>query len=466
MNAWAMTMLGLGQRVGVAVSGGADSVCLLHLLLELAPARDLKLKVLHVDHKLRGIESTQDAEFVRDLAAELRLPFDLFETDVKTLPGNLEQSARNVRNAFFRDQIRRGAVDCVALGHTRSDQAETVLFRFLRGAGTAGLAGIRPVTSDGFVRPLLDVSRGEVESWLRARGIAWRDDSTNADVGFARNRIRHTLLPALTREWNPLLPETLANLAKWALAEEAYWTEEIDRLAAHEITRRGPAVLVNAPSVRRLPLAVQRRLIRRAIERSKGDLRSIDFRHIERVVELVSAPKGHARLQIPGTDVLRSFDWVSIMPSQTSRVPAHHSSPDFEFPVHIPGTIQLAERGPAIHLRIHEVEAIYNKDVNCLDLDRFSGSLAVRNWRPGDRYIRAGHAGEEKIKHLFQEARIPVWERGSWPVITQGQQIVWARTFGPGSNYAVTLETQRVLLIQETAAAGLAGECWNRDPVA
>lgn len=464
--ACATRMLGRGQRIGVAVSGGADSVCLLHLLLELAPALDLKLKVLHVDHKLRGIESTQDAEFVRDLAAAHQLPFELFETDVKNVPGNLEQAAREVRYAVFRDQIRSGAVDRVALGHTRSDQAETVLFRFLRGSGTAGLAGIRPITPDGFIRPLIGVSRSEVESWLRARGIAWREDSTNADIGFARNRIRHSLLPSLTREWNPSLPDTLADMATLALAEEAYWTEEIDRLAVTEIARSGPAVLMSAASLRRSPLAVQRRLIRRAIEILKGDLRGIDFNHIERIVELISAPDGHARLQIPGTDVLRSFDWVRLMPHLVPQLTDRPHTRDFEYSVPIPGTIHLPETGSTIDLQIDGAEAIYNKCVNCLDLDRFSGPFTLRNWRAGDRYRRAGHEGTEKIKNLFQKARVPIWERTNWPIITHGRDIVWARTFGPEASFAVTPETRRVLVIHETAAAGHAGESWNRDPVA
>ncbi len=451
-------MIRAGQRIGVAVSGGADSVCLLHMLVKLAPARDLKLKVLHVDHKLRGSESARDAEFVRDLASALQLPFELFATDVGTMGGNLEQDARNARYAFFREQIRRGEVDCVALGHTRSDQAETVLFRFLRGSGTAGLAGIRPMTEDGFVRPLIEVTRGEVESWLRARGIAWRDDSTNADTGIARNRIRHVLLPALTREWNPMLTETLAHVATWAQGEEAYWAEQIDRLAAQEITRSGPVTLMNVSSVGRLPVAVRRRLLRRAVEISKGDLRNIDFRHIERILELISSPNGHARLQAPGLDVHRSFDWIRFVPRLLTGAHGRQPMPDFEFPIHIPGSIDLPGGFSRIELSVHGIEAIYNNNVNCLDLDRFTGSLVLRNWRPGDRYRRAGHAGEIKIKHLFQKARVPVWERVGWPVITRERQIVWARNFGPGANFAVTPESGRVLLIHEAAAVGHAGE--------
>ena len=201
-----------GQRIGVAVSGGADSVCLLHVLRELAPRWELRLTVLHLDHQLRGEESRQDALFVRELAAALDLPFELREIDVHSLCGetgdNLEQAARAARLEFFRSFLQAGTLDRVAVGHTRSDQAETVLFRFLRGSGTAGLSGIRPVTEDGIVRPLLEIQRPEIEQYLRERGIAWRTDSTNVSSAFARNRIRQELLPQLTREWNPRMTET------------------------------------------------------------------------------------------------------------------------------------------------------------------------------------------------------------------------------------------------------------------
>ena len=173
---------------------------------------------------------------------------------------NLEQAAREVRRGFFLGYLDCGAADRVALGHTRSDQAETVLFRFLRGSGTAGLAGIRPVTEDGFVRPLLGVDRAAVEQFLRERNIAWREDSSNTCLDFARNRIRRELLPMLEREWNPAIAETLANTADWALEEESYWAQEVDRLAAEQLTVHPPAVFLRADRLSQLPAAVARRL--------------------------------------------------------------------------------------------------------------------------------------------------------------------------------------------------------------
>ena len=278
-------MIRPGQSVGVAVSGGADSVGMLAALRELAPRFGVSLRVLHLDHGLRGEESREDARFVRDLAASWGLPAVIQAARIPP-DGNLEEAARKARLEFFRQQMAGGAVDRVALGHTRSDQAETVLFRFLRGSGTAGLAAIRPVTVSGLVRPLIDVERCEVRSWLRDRGIAWREDSSNRNPAFARNRIRHELLPKLSGDWNPALEATLARTADWALAEEGYWQEEIGRLAEALFTRRGGSIVVRADRLAALPLAVARRLARRAVEEVKGDLRGIDFDRIQAVVDL------------------------------------------------------------------------------------------------------------------------------------------------------------------------------------
>src|ERR1019366_1922465 len=267
------------------------------------------LSVLHINHNLRGDASRADADFVRSLAAALDLPFTLHGLDLATSPGNLEQSARNARLAFFHEGLARGLATRIALGHTRSDQAETVLFRFLRGSGATGLTAIRPVTDRGIVRPLIDIERPEIVAFLEERGIAWREDATNATLDFARNRIRHQLLPQLAREWNPALAETLAHTADLSLAEEAYWQGEMERLAKRPLTRQGPALLVSAAA-----LAAARPLVRHAIHLASGGPSSSDFRHIADVIELAARPQGTGRAQLPGLEGRRSFDWLRLAP--------------------------------------------------------------------------------------------------------------------------------------------------------
>jgi tRNA(Ile)-lysidine synthase len=451
-------MLEAGQKIGIAVSGGADSVSLLHVLRQLAPRWNLRFCVLHLNHKLRGEESDADASFVRDLAAEFGFEFTLGEVDLAAASGNLEEAAREARLAFFREQMRVGAADRVACGHTRSDQAETVLFRFLRGAGTAGLAGIRPVTRTGLIRPLIGVTRDEVEQYLRERGLPWREDATNRNLEFARNRIRHQLLPSLVREWNPAMVQALAHTADWAMVEEAYWEGELDRLvarfeAAGHLSIQNGFVLLHTGCLRELALAAARRLVRYAMEMVKGDLAAVEFAHVNAVLRLADSSEGHGRIQPPGLDIMRSFDWLRFAkPSAVTGLETRN----YTFPVVFPAVFPIPGENFAISLELFEKPAdqnknefVYNGGMVWVDQERLSGALTLRNWRPGDKYQPLGSGGEQKIKSLFQESRVPLWERRHWPVLTDGNSVVWARRFGAAVGVVAGSESRRLLKIEE-----------------
>lgn len=441
-----------GQRVGVAVSGGADSVFLLHILREFALRWDLGLSVVHVEHGIRGAASLADAEFVSQLASAFGLPFHLRQADVPSLGGNLEEAARNVRHSFYGKLIASGAVDRVATAHTRSDQAETVLYRIVRGSGLTGLAGILPITREGLVRPLVEIDRAEIETWLRGRAIAWREDETNQDRAFARNRLRHQILPLLREEFNPQVDQALAHLSALALDEEEYWTSEVARRLPPG-TPHQPLVLPVA-ELTGPPPALARRLIRRAFEIVKGDLRAVDSAHIERVLEIAHSSRGHDRLHAAGLDVCRSFDQIRIAPLRQASCPPAN----FAVTLPVPGSVEL----PGSRIRI-AIQILENKErippcakvVNELDWQRFrrgrgAPSLELRNWRPGDQYRTIGQSKPHKIKFFFQEARIPLWERGNWPIITYNETIVWARRFGAAAEFAAGADTGCVLQIFES----------------
>lgn len=442
-------MFARGQRVGVAVSGGADSVCLLHLLLELAPQWDLQLSVLHVDHRLRGAESDADAQFVSAMASGLGLGMRSHQAEVRGLAletgDNLEQAARQVRRAFFLELIRSGVLDRVALGHTRSDQAETVLFRFLRGSGTMGLAGMRPYSAEGLVRPLIQVGRAEVEQFLRDRGIAWREDSSNRDPAFARNRIRHDLLPALKRDWNPALEGILARAAQVAQDEEDYWRSVVEEAAAENLVVRPPAVLFRADWLAGLNPAVARRVTRAAIRHAKGDLRRVDLQHVEQILELARNDRGEGRRQIPGLEACRSCDWMRLAPP----TPAPG---DYDLELSAPGCQAAPGTGCEVELELLPPGMAYGyneREGELLDWGRISGTLRLRNGRPGDRYRPVGHASEARVRALFREAGVPRWERRQWPLLTCGGQIVWVARFGPAAEYAATPASRSVLRVRE-----------------
>jgi tRNA(Ile)-lysidine synthase len=434
------------SRIGVAVSGGSDSVFLLTALHYLGRAA----AVLHVNHQLRGAESDADEAFVRALAASHGLPFR--SAILPPGEGNTEQQARRLRYEFFAECIADCLCDYVATGHTLDDQAETVLFRFLRGSGTAGLSGIRPETPQHVIRPLLQLRRKEIREYLTGRNIAWREDLSNADVDYQRNRIRLNVLPELT-QLNPSLPQVLASTADWAWAEEDYWTAELDRLEPAFLSVAPETVLLEIEPLLGLPLAVQRRLLRRAVEHVRGNLRAIGFHHIEAIRALLGTKEGSGRIQLPDLDVFRSFDQLRLAPQHFDA----RLERNFCVPMQIPGETVIPERLLSIGMEQMVGRRVYNSDVNALDWAKCRGSLHLRNWRPGDQFQRVGKSGAEtavRLKFLFQEYRIPLWERRRWPVIVEldsagGEKIVWTRRFGAAREFAATRESESVVLVND-----------------
>lgn len=417
-------MLEPGARVIVAVSGGPDSVCLLHAL------RELEIRVTgiaHINHKLRGEDSEADERFVAGMAREMGLRFH--SAVAVCSAGNLEQTARRARRDFFHDLIRQGLADRIALGHTRDDQAETVLFRMLRGSGLAGLAGILPVTAEGLIRPLLGVTRGEVETFLRERGIPWREDASNREPRFARNRIRHELLPRLRQDWNRHVDVALAQMADLAYEEERWWAAEIARIAQRTLVTSPGSIEVSLRDLAQLPRAVARRLMRHAIRQVKGNLHGVQFGHIEKVLEL---PESGGEAQFPGIHAIRSFDWLRLgVPDRTEGNPLGGE-------IAVPGR-RLAPDGNSMICLDVIARTQGSKACGTLKSDLYFRSvpekLVLRGWKPGDRYCPVGHANDRKLKELFQRQRIPSWRRPFWPILCYGDKILWARDFGPSAEY-------------------------------
>ncbi len=515
-----------GARIGVAVSGGADSVALLSVLVELRERFAYRLSVLHVNHGLRGADSDLDEEFVRGLARQYDLPVFVQQAprtgaDNAQQPtlagggttqqpalvgggntqqpelvagGNVEQIARDARRAFFARLIADGCVDRVALAHTLSDQAETLLLRLFRGTGISGLAGMRLASDEKLVRPFLPFTREEVRDYATEQGLRWREDSSNDDFRFRRNLLRHEIMPRLREAFHPHVERVLANTALLAQAEEDYWEQEAQRLFS-ELAEDSPAHgwLLDAEALRRLPLAAARRVVRVAIARVKANLRAIDGAHVDAILALCADVEGHSRVQVPGVDALRSFDRLRLRTTGAEHVPEkRHYSVAIQWgvcatlPFHSgdltieaaphPCTAKSSEsdaggvtalpagRGfaspstptqrsePRVsasgfgqHLSRVQARAAPPRDAErvwlnakLLELADEQGvcRLTVRNWEPGDSYVPLGHSAPVKIKELFQERRVYLWERPHWPVLEGGGRILWSRLFGPAADIA------------------------------
>lgn len=409
-----------GARLGVAVSGGADSAALLDILHRLGYG----LHILHVNHQLRGQESEGDEQFVRRLGQERGLPVEVLRAAPPPPGGNLEQALRRIRYAFFAEARRALRLERVATGHTLSDQAETVLLRLASGAGVQGLCGIHPVTRHSVIRPLLEASRGEVRAYLRERGLPWREDSSNADLRLERNRIRGEILPLLEEALNPRVEEALARAAALAWEDEQEW----QRRAAAAIEKLGPLeppFTVEAGWLRGLGPALGRRVLRRLLGAAAGSDRRLTLHHAEAVWRLVAGAEGSGRVRVPGAEAWRSFGWVRF------GVPGQEAAPT-------PGEVTLEAGGDA-RLGRWRIRASASPpagssacyaEVCELDGAAVTFPLTLRFRRPGDRFQPAGREAPVKVKELLQRAGIPSWERAEWPMVESGGRLAWCRGFG------------------------------------
>lgn len=433
-----------GDRVGIAVSGGADSVALLRLLLELRKDLGIVLSVVHFNHHLRGADADADEQFVAELAQRLKLELHCEGADVAALAAkehlSLETAAREARYAFFRRLLRDGRLNRIATAHTLDDQAETLLLRIIRGAGTRGLAGIYPELSFAgsefsVIRPLLGTRRQDLESYLQSLGQRWREDASNRDLRHARNRVRHGILPRLERNLNPAVREALAETAELARAEEEFWEHEVTRVLAGPVT---PTIKVAV--LQTLPLALQRRVIR-FIAESLGI--RMEFGHVEEILELVS---GHVKsASLPkGWAVSRIQDDLRFKPSSKMQ------SADYEYPLPVPGSIPVPEAGSCFEVVLvsGNASAAYNPE-HLLKQTLLREELRVRNWRAGDRFRPAHSKAAKKIKELLQERHLTGMERASWPVVVSGGQVIWVRGFEPPVALRPHTKSDPAMLIRE-----------------
>lgn len=419
-----------GQRIGVAVSGGADSVALLRALAELRGELGIVLKVMHFHHGIRGAEADADEKFARALAESLQSEFIRGAGDVpataKQHKTSLEATARTLRYAFLHEQISAGAVDKVATAHTRDDQAETVLLRLLRGTGMKGLRGVHAATEQGIIRPLLDVGRAEVEQYLRALGQSWREDATNAELHHERNRIRHHLLPLLAKDYNPRITEVLARSAETLAADEEFLEAETERLlplvrlpgkpvrgGGRSATSSG--VALGAEALARQPLAMQRRLVR-AVAAALG----VHLEHSD-VDKLLQLSAGGKVTLSPEWQAGRTARELRFDPAEAPR------SEGFSYPLSVPGSVAIREMNIVVHARVLAREG--GKPRGTLDGQTLSPAavLVVRSWKAGDRFRQAYAGAEHKVKELLQEIKPPAELRALWPVIVADGALVWVR---------------------------------------
>jgi tRNA(Ile)-lysidine synthase len=458
-------MFSKGDSVLTGVSGGPDSVALLHILVHLAPEWELTIGIAHLNHSLRGAESDRDADFVAELAASLNLPCYSEAIHIRNDPAlrklSLEAAARQVRYDFFDRISRRNGYHKIAIGHHRDDNAELMLMFLFRGSGPLGFSGIPPVREGKFVRPLISIGRNELVAFLDENEITYQVDKSNRDMRFLRNRIRHETIPYIQACCNPGIIETLNRFSEIVRSEDEWMNEIIQPICDKLLVSAGQHQLELAISaLTALPEAVMRRVIRTAIVRIKGNLLRISFSHIEAVRELAERQQYPALLMLPdGIRIQRNKNLLTFCQMEdalrSSRREIRRAPLSFFYSVSGPvaaAAVTISETGAQlifseIPIRSGRMEELSEK-IALLDLDKLEFPLILRNIRPGDRFSPLGVAGTQKIQKYFIDHKIDRTERQQCPVLLSGNEIVWLAGHRISNRFKITPSTRRVLRIE------------------
>jgi tRNA(Ile)-lysidine synthase len=452
------------------VSGGPDSVCLLHLLLEYAGQKNIRLGVAHFNHGLRGAGADQDEAFVHSLANRYGLSFHTAKADVsreaRASGRSVEEAGRRLRYRFFRKTADRMGFDRIALGHTQADNAEQVLMNILRGSGPAGLCGIPPVRRT-VIRPLIRVSREEIMGYAEENRLSYRTDPSNTDPAFLRNRIRHQLLPLLKKQYNPAVEKTLNRMADIFREDEA-WLEEVISVSLENarISSDSSECLLDLAALQTCHKAHLRRLLRRALEEVKGDLRSITHTHINAAIEMIYSRHPEGSIDLPSRiRVQKRRGCLAVrreICSLRNSLPAP-SPPAYSYSLdlgRLPATIDIPEISASIAVSLRKSRGFPDFSgtdapwLACFDLDRIQPPLVIRNPRPGDRFMPLGMKGRQKVKDCFINRKVPRDRRPFYPIVADKDAIIWIAGLQMAEKARITSASRRIVRAELRPASG------------
>ncbi|MFC2049682.1 tRNA lysidine(34) synthetase TilS [Chloroflexota bacterium] len=446
-----------GDRLVVAVSGGGDSVCLLHILMRWRKELGVELHLAHLNHQLRGAESDSDASYVSDLAQRLDVSATIERRDVAAYHGqkggSLEEAAREMRYSFLAEVAGRIDASKVVVGHTRDDHIETIVMHLLRGAGTNGLCGLQPhsVLPWGekssqleIVRPLLELTRQETLDYCQLYNLAPRSDSSNVSTSFLRNRVRLELLPVL-RSYNPGIDKALLRLADIAVDDISFIEEKALLLWKKIAREEGDVIYLDMSKTAALPRAVQRQVFRKAVKQLRGNLKDVEADHIEAMMDLLSKPAGKKLCLPDGLTLSTEYGRLVLAPAQASTCPL----PPLQgiSKINIPGETDLSGWRVRADI-IQEVVGDDNGLAASFDLDKVGTELVVRRRQPGDRFQPLGMSQAKKLQDFMVDSRIPRSWRDRVPLTCSPKQILWVVGWRIDDRVKVTENTKDVLRLQ------------------
>ncbi|OQA19418.1 MAG: tRNA(Ile)-lysidine synthase [bacterium ADurb.Bin363] len=442
-------LINRGDSIGVAVSGGIDSVVLLDLLCNLREVFHIKLGIIHFHHNVRPYGCETDKFFVSQIARDRKLSIIIGYENVLTLAREqsrgIEEVGRDARYNFFRNIISKNFCNKIAFAHTYDDQVETILMKILRGSGLKGLSGMSPFREGIFIRPLLEISRQEVEDYARKEGLCYRQDQTNGDHNFLRSRIRYSLLPLIKHEFNPNISNTLVRLSNVSRLEDDFLDNlSVDALKDVIINFSNESFILDANILSKYHIAMKRRVVRKAIFTLLGDLTSVDYNCIEIILEHLRRETGKI-LKFPGLVIRKEYNRLIL-----SKLPDNFESVLYEKELNFPGETISDFFGIKVIITIKEQKGDMISDNFRANLDRktISTPLFLRNRRKGDRFIPLGMRGKKKLKDFFIDEKVSKFKRDKVPLIADSKDIMWVVGMRIDDRFKIQAHTDKIVTIE------------------
>lgn len=437
-----------GESVLVAVSGGPDSVCLLHMLHRLSKEKNLKIYSAHLNHKIRGLDAFLDSLYVMKLCKKLEIiPFikvvDVVEYCRQNKLG-IEDGARKIRYEMF-DEIReRLGIDKVAIGHNKNDQAETVLMRMMRGTGLSGLRGIEYKRDGYIIRPILDIERKDIERYCEENNLSPQIDKSNLEDVYTRNKIRLNILPYMKKEFNENVVSNIVRLSENIKVDSDFIEEEVDGYynSVCDVYEDGTYIFVDL--LGGLHQAIKSRIILRAVSSQLGDVNSIDKKHIDEVISLINKDKINKRINLPrGIIVYRHKDYIMITNKEVVE-----KNIEYDIEVAIGQDLYIDEIDKTFRAEVVDISEFdrekLDRDVQYVDFSKINNTIRLRNRHQGDKIVLRG--GSKKIKEFFIGMKIPREKRSQVPLMVDGEKIVSILGYRISSEYMVDEGTEKVLI--------------------
>lgn len=443
------------KHVVVGVSGGADSICLLHILKTMQKQHDFDIKAVHVHHGLRGEDADLDAYFVKEFCQCLVIPHEQYNVDVRQVASQRkiseEEAGRLLRYEIFAKEVSAHTGSVIAIAHHLDDQVETVTHHFIRGTGLKGLGGIRP-KRQGIIRPLLNVTRKEIEIYLAHHTIPYREDATNKELVYTRNRLRNDLIPKIKKEYNGNFSNNINNMVKLLSQEESFLEEYTSMKFKECAVCLENQCTLDLQMLNNMHTAIKRRILRKALEQFYRGLKDVSFVHIEDMLVLLEGETGK-RISLPGQIVVtKEYDRVILSLEKNNKNTKNNTNQDESIEIEsFPFRYQDNQTGENLVFTSLPVECMSGKSkknyTKCFDYDKIKYTLTLRTRQPGDFICLKGISGRKKLKNFFIDNKVSREKRDQQLLLADGKEIIWILGMRVNERYTVTEKTKNVLTI-------------------